>query len=96
MVTLSVSSSTSGSSTATASPDRLNHLPTVASVTDSPRVGTRISVMKVFLIEVVSRTQSPVFHDGVGGQQVERILRVGNAEGHIALVQRFFEKRLKL
>src|SRR3954462_629588 len=45
IVTLSVSSSTSGSSTATASPGCLNHLPTVASVTDSPRVGTRMSVM---------------------------------------------------
>src|SRR5689334_39700 len=44
-VTLSVSSSTSGSSTATASPACLNHFPTVASVTDSPRVGTRISAM---------------------------------------------------
>ncbi len=44
-VTLSVSSSTTGSSTATASPGCLNHLPTVASVTDSPRVGTRISAM---------------------------------------------------
>ena len=47
MVTLSVSSSTSGSSTATASPGFLNHLPMVASVTDSPRVGTRISAMIV-------------------------------------------------
>ena len=46
-VTLSVSSSTSGSSTATASPGCLNHLPTVASVTDSPRVGTRMSAMVV-------------------------------------------------
>src|SRR6185503_10900978 len=36
IVTLSVSSSTSGSSTATASPGFLNHLPMVASVTDSP------------------------------------------------------------
>src|SRR5262245_7802429 len=44
-VTLSVSSSTSGSSTATASPGCLNHFPTVASVTDSPRVGTRMSAM---------------------------------------------------
>ena len=43
-VTLSVSSSTSGSSAAMASPTFLNHLPMVASVTDSPRVGTRISV----------------------------------------------------
>ena len=45
IVTLSVSSSTSGSSTATGSPGFLNHLPMVASVTDSPSVGTRISVM---------------------------------------------------
>jgi hypothetical protein len=45
IVTLSVSSSTSGSSTATASPACLNHLPMVASVTDSPSVGTRISAM---------------------------------------------------
>src|SRR5205823_1600098 len=46
IVTLSVSSSTSGSSTATASPGFLNHLPMVASVTDSPSAGTRISVMR--------------------------------------------------
>src|SRR5438132_3203355 len=45
MVTLSVSSSTSGSSTATASPAFLNQRPMVASVTDSPSVGTRISVI---------------------------------------------------
>ena len=43
-VTLSVSSSTKGSSAFTASPGFLNHLPMVASETDSPRVGTRISV----------------------------------------------------
>src|SRR4051812_14201102 len=45
IVTLSVSSSTNGSSTATASPGFLNHLPMVASVTDSPSVGTRISAI---------------------------------------------------
>src|SRR6516162_4035214 len=45
IVTLSVSSSTSGSSTATASPGFLNHLQMVASVTDSPSAGTRISAM---------------------------------------------------
>src|SRR5467141_3820042 len=45
IVTLSVSSSTSGSSTATGSPGCLNHLPMVASVTDSPSAGTRISAM---------------------------------------------------
>ena len=49
IVTLSVSSSTSGSSTATASPGFLNHLPMVASVTDSPSVGTRISAIVNFL-----------------------------------------------
>src|SRR6476646_9630935 len=49
IVTLSVSSSTSGSSTATASPAFLNQRPMVASVTDSPSVGTRISVMVFFL-----------------------------------------------
>src|SRR5215472_15051815 len=53
IVTLSVSSSTSGSSTATASPGCLNHLPMVASVTDSPNAGTRISAM------VQSRCQMP-------------------------------------
>src|SRR5437764_11684250 len=49
IVTLSVSSSTRGSSTAKASPAFLNQRPTVASVTDSPSVGTRISVMICFL-----------------------------------------------
>src|SRR5438874_4281475 len=48
MVTLSVSSSTKGSSTATASPAFLNQRPMVASVTDSPSVGTRVSVMVLF------------------------------------------------
>src|SRR5262249_21226991 len=48
IVTLSVSSSTKGSSTATASPAFLNQRPMVASVTDSPSVGTRISVMASF------------------------------------------------
>ena len=42
-VTLSVSSSHSGSSTATLSPTFTIHLATVASVTDSPRAGTLIS-----------------------------------------------------
>src|SRR5882724_113377 len=50
MVTLSVSSSTRGSSTATASPAFLNQRPMVASVTDSPSVGTRISVIVGFLL----------------------------------------------
>src|SRR5439155_26416264 len=51
-VTLSVSNSTSGSSTATASPGCLNHLATVASVTDSPRLGTRMSAMTLLLSRV--------------------------------------------
>src|SRR3954470_18923317 len=48
MVTLSVSSSTSGSPTPPAPPAFLNQRPMVASVTDSPSVGTRISVMVSF------------------------------------------------
>src|SRR6185295_8006664 len=56
-VTLSVSSSTSGSSTATESPACLNHLPTVASVTDSPSVGTRISTMTLSYLS--SATSGP-------------------------------------
>src|SRR4051812_28636941 len=48
-VTLSVSNSTSGSSALTGSPGFLNQRPTVASLTDSPRVGTRISVAIVIL-----------------------------------------------
>ena len=43
-VTLSVSSSTNGSSAATASPGAFIHFATVASETDSPSVGTLISV----------------------------------------------------
>ena len=39
-LTLSVSNSTTGSSAFTASPTFFNHLETVASVTDSPSVGT--------------------------------------------------------
>ena len=40
--TLSVSSSTNGSSDLTCSPTCLSHLDTVASVTDSPKDGTKI------------------------------------------------------
>ena len=43
-LTLSVSSSTTGSSTATASPGCFSHFATVASVTNSPRLGTLISI----------------------------------------------------
>src|SRR4051812_16148883 len=48
-VTLSVSSSTSGSSALTASPGFFNQRPIVASLTDSPRVGTQISVAMAIL-----------------------------------------------
>jgi hypothetical protein len=57
-VTLSVSSSTSGSSAATASPACLNHLATVASVTDSPSVGTLISTAMSFVLSDVARRQA--------------------------------------
>ena len=42
ILTLSVSNSTSGSSESTSSPTCLSHLATVASVTDSPKDGTKI------------------------------------------------------
>ena len=59
-VTLSVSSSTTGSSAATASPGCLNQRPMVASVTDSPSVGTRISVvMIVSLVTAASVQERP-------------------------------------
>src|ERR1700712_950638 len=68
MVTLSVSSSTKGSSTATASPAFLNQRPMVASVTDSPSVGTRISVMVSFPHYPVQSSSAkagdPVIRDG--------------------------------
>ena len=48
-VTLSVSSSSRGSSRFTASPSFLNHLEMVASVTDSPIAGTLISTVMIGL-----------------------------------------------
>ena len=48
-LTLSVSSSTNGSSSLTLSPLFFNHLATVASVTDSPRVGTKIGELIIQL-----------------------------------------------
>src|SRR4051794_36217791 len=65
MVTLSVSSSTRGSSTATASPAFLNQRPIVASVTDSPSVGTRMSVMIFFLDnQAVMKVLAVIVHGG--------------------------------
>ena len=63
IVTLSVSSSTSGSSTATVSPAFLNHLPMVASVTDSPRVGTRMSVIAVSCSRLIRTVSTPCIAD---------------------------------
>src|ERR1700719_2742987 len=74
MVTLSVSSSTSGSSTATASPAFLNQRPMVASVTDSPSVGTRISVMVCFLNAPVRRYSCAVILRESGGSSNPRRL----------------------
>ena len=53
-VTLSVSSSHSISSAATASPGFLNQVATVASETDSPKVGTRTSVLIGYFPSMVS------------------------------------------
>src|ERR1700733_10235442 len=73
IVTLSVSSSTNGSSTATVSPAFLNQRPMVASVTDSPSVGTRISVMVCFLMPLCgdipllsssAKAEDPVIREG--------------------------------
>src|SRR3954453_13548881 len=75
-VTLSVSSSTSGSSAATASPAFLNQRATVASVTDSPSVGTLISTD----IEPSSPGRGPALDgDHVLAELVllPRVLRVG-------------------
>src|SRR3954466_688642 len=49
LFTFSVSSSTTGSPTATASPSPFSQRPTVASTTDSPKLGTRISVATLHL-----------------------------------------------
>ena len=69
IVTLSVSSSTTGSSAATASPARLNHLPMVASVTDSPRVGTRISAMcSLFFASCQACAGIPLQREDVDGR----------------------------
>jgi hypothetical protein len=82
MVTLSVSSSTRGSSTATASPAFLNQRPMVASVTDSPSVGTRISVMVLFPLGVMAGLVPAIhafdrFHKaGRGGPGAARALRL--------------------
>src|SRR5437763_9462022 len=93
IVTLSVSSSTSGSSTATASPGFLNHLPMVASVTDSPSVGTRISAM-VFSFFVMAGLVDPAIHVFV--RHVRRRCPAGAGHDAKQLSQRVLQKRLEL
>ena len=76
-VTLSVSSSTMGSSAFTASPTFLNHFAIVASVTDSPRAGTRISLAILFFPQIHSAQghfkeifqflEMPAHQSGCGG-----------------------------
>src|SRR5208283_4012132 len=73
IVTLSVSSSTNGSSTATTSPGCLNHLPIVASVTDSPSAGTRISAIALFLFRAHDRQRRT---DDRGQRTEEKFLSV--------------------
>ena len=52
-VTLSVSNSTIGSSTSTNSPCFLIHFETVASTTDSPKIGTRTSIFLSFRLDII-------------------------------------------
>src|SRR5882724_1177338 len=94
MVTLSVSSSTNGSSTATASPAFLNQRPMVASVTDSPSVGTRISVMACFLnnlcghipwLSSSAKAEVPVIRDGSDRKQAARVTGCPAFAGHDGL-----------
>src|ERR1700724_1855710 len=82
IVTLSVSSSTSGSSTATASPGFLNHLPMVASVTDSPSVGTRISAI---VSALASSWHFPAVRFGaeLPERLVQKILELGEMQRHL-------------
>src|SRR5580704_5576074 len=94
IVTLSVSSSTSGSSTATASPGFLNHLPMVASVTDSPSVGTRISAIfnSLFAGPLVHRRQTT---DDRGRKEKIFICYLSSVLRR-PLSQRVFQKLLEL
>src|SRR5262245_7225646 len=97
IVTLSVSSSTSGSSTATASPACLNQRPIVASITDSPRVGTRMSAMSCSSIQGVVEKRLELCemlgHHAGGGRRGRRpadiarpaLLGVGAGEGEFEI-----------
>src|SRR4051794_18727607 len=97
IVTLSVSSSTSGSSTATGSPGFLNHLPMVASVTDSPSVGTRISAMtslrSLLVMPGLCRASTPSLPSTK--QDVDGRDKPGHDSGNI-LAQRLVEELLQL
>ena len=72
-VTLSVSSSQSISSTFTASPTFLNQVATVASVTLSPSVGTRMSAMALAVLLEAER--------GVDQRRLLRLVLAGEAGG---------------
>src|SRR5262249_38257802 len=76
MVTLSVSSSTTGSSTATACPGGLNQRPMVASVTDSPSVGTRVSTIGGVLHMTDVASRGVVRSDRSGQRLVEERLEL--------------------
>src|SRR5215468_1298300 len=107
MVTLSVSSSTRGSSTATGSPAFLNQRPMVASVTDSPSVGTRISVMISFpnglrghkpLLSSPAKAGGPVLRDDRGLRLRRGVLDapLSRSMTGLFLVQRVVEQCLEL
>jgi hypothetical protein len=69
IATLSVSRLTMGSSSATVSPGFLSHWPTVASVTDSPSVGTLTSVamMLSFALLILVREKPRRFSSSSDG-----------------------------
>src|SRR5277367_2729627 len=107
IVTLSVSSSTNGSSTATVSPAFLNQRPMVASVTDSPSVGTRISVMVCFpsrlpsssALCAITHWDDPVFRDGRDQNERPGVLDAPPSRGMSddnLLVQRVIQQSLEL
>jgi hypothetical protein len=78
--TLSVSSSTSGSSTFTVSPTFLSQVPMVASLTDSPRVGTRTSVAMIF-VSVLFQSVRQLFGNAGG------LSRPAHPRGRLQVVQ---------
>src|SRR5882724_8008646 len=96
IVTLSVSSSTKGSSTATASPAFLNQRPMVASVTDSPSVGTRISVMAWFPLASWPGLSWPYVLKHSSKNEGACPAFAGHDELRFPLVQRLVQESLEL